>query len=627
VVGAIPEATKRVFGCRQAFSVEKISVSILVLLVLSLSFISGGVFRKVEASSRSSTAIEVRFLGTALNYFSAPMPGSPWGWNVSVDEVIKGPIQQGLVVGVSLAAVSPPLGYMDPKIQPGSRVAVYGSYNGGDQVSLVGSDEYYIACALDLPVPYEMQGSTGWCWAASTAMILRYYGKNVHVWDVGKSMFVCAYLGQIKEYIDSAYPGEFNTSIGTYSSVSDQIREDIEGKLSKGYPVLLRVFSWAMGGHMVVVTGYNSSGFFINDPSGALFETGLGRPRALVYIHEFASWEELKPLIEKGPFSDVFLIIEALPQPTGATLHIDNIDGAGVWTTHGGNDNSGVHFSYSDWYWAWGKYWQPRGSHTNEWDPQDTFYYYCRIFNHKNQATRIDSRFEIKEKDDGVCYERNFMDLAVSSFGWNYMTEPGLPLKNANLTQGKEYVAVFEISEHGSAEVVDSIILPPIYYGVKSAIFKAECPVKIMVTDPDGLRVGYDSISNQTLNEISEAVYFYTNGSIPEIVSIVNQKSGNYSVTIFGTETGKYNLTFTMLNETGFLTTQSFTNMSIGKDEKQTYVVPEFHSFIGAFLFMIATFVAVIVHKRTPRRGTRAFVCIRNPQILTSRANPSKSRL
>ncbi len=453
--------------------------------------------------------------------------------------------------------------------------------------------------ACNLPVPYEGQGNTHWCWAASTAMLLRYYGKNVHTWDVGKSMPLCMNLGQIKNFIDAKYSGVFETLVGVYSSISDQTREDIQGNLSRGYPILLRVFSWAMGGHMVVVTGYNSSGFFINDPSGALFVKGLGRPfsRSHEYIRDFASWQELRPLVEIGLFSDVFIVIQGKPQPMDATLHIDNQDETSVWTTHGQNDDSGIHITYSEWYWAWGLYWQPRGSHTNEWDPQDILYYGCWIYNHKNRDVKLDFHFEIKNKDNGICCEKYFTDIVISSLG-SYCVSRMLPLAEANLTKGEEYTVVFEIRHYGSTEIVDSIMLPPISYGVKSAIFKAECPVRMLVTDPDGLRVGYDLPSNQTFNAVPGATYFYTDGLMPEIVSITNQKVGIYSVKIFGVQTGTYNLTCASCDETGVLSTSQFINISIEENQTQSYTVPEFASHFTLGLFMISTLVAVIDHRR-----------------------------
>jgi hypothetical protein len=89
----------------------------------------------------------IKFNGTAIEYFEASMPGALWGWIVSVDEVISGPQPCSNQLNVTLQAVPPPWGYMDPNITEGDKVEVYGDYyedQDGCGVSLVGSEDYYI---------------------------------------------------------------------------------------------------------------------------------------------------------------------------------------------------------------------------------------------------------------------------------------------------------------------------------------------------------------------------------------------------------------------------------------------------------------------------------------------------
>ena len=90
---------------------------------------------------------DIRFIGTAIEYFEEPGLGALWGWNVSVDEMISGPEPCSNRLNVSLQAVPPPWGYMDPNITEGDKVEVYGDYyedQDGCGVSLVGSEDYYI---------------------------------------------------------------------------------------------------------------------------------------------------------------------------------------------------------------------------------------------------------------------------------------------------------------------------------------------------------------------------------------------------------------------------------------------------------------------------------------------------
>ena len=89
---------------------------------------------------------DITFVGTAIEYFEASMPGAPYGWNVSVDEVISGSTPCNWL-NVTLQSVAPPVGDMDKNITAGAKVEVYGNYYEGPEgcsVSLVGYEDYYI---------------------------------------------------------------------------------------------------------------------------------------------------------------------------------------------------------------------------------------------------------------------------------------------------------------------------------------------------------------------------------------------------------------------------------------------------------------------------------------------------
>jgi|GEM_PF-7063553 len=92
--------------------------------------------------------LDIRLTGVAIKHIEPDgMVGAPYGWNVSVHKVISG--QQQLcsdrlnVTTQSFASA----GYVDPNIEEGDRVCVYGSYyndSDGCGVSLSWSPEYYI---------------------------------------------------------------------------------------------------------------------------------------------------------------------------------------------------------------------------------------------------------------------------------------------------------------------------------------------------------------------------------------------------------------------------------------------------------------------------------------------------
>ena len=88
---------------------------------------------------------EVKFKGTAIEYFSST---GTYSWNVRVEKIVTGPSElQGHTVTVALWSGDSgefPSGHMDPEIEPGDKVGVYGLYVGEDYVTLSGSGDYYL---------------------------------------------------------------------------------------------------------------------------------------------------------------------------------------------------------------------------------------------------------------------------------------------------------------------------------------------------------------------------------------------------------------------------------------------------------------------------------------------------
>ncbi|HEU0293373.1 MAG TPA: SBBP repeat-containing protein [Anaerolineales bacterium] len=66
-------------------------------------------------------------------------------------------------------------------------------------------------------------------------------------------------------------------------------------------------------------------------------------------------------------------------------------------------------------------------------------------------------------------------------------------------------------------------------------------PIELLVTDPQGRRLGYDPGSGQILNEIPLGVYVHPTGEPVEFVVYAPQ-AGNYTITVTGTGNGPYTL-------------------------------------------------------------------------------------
>jgi parallel beta-helix repeat protein len=466
-----------------------------------------------------------------------------------------------------------------------------------------------VPASASLSVPYEAQGNAPLCWAASTAMILRYYGEQIHVWDVSKDLPVDLLLhpmsfGRIGTYIQEKFQGRYSTTIGHYGAVTEQTRKDIETNLTLGFPIMLCVDPPGPQTHSVVVTGYNATGFFINDPSGALFTQGLGRDESFPYIQEFATWEELQPLIsqEDPIFSDaVFLVVKGIPSPIDATLYFQNRG----WITviHDGDARKGLCVDYGGHDLYAGQYWRSMGYHPIALDSKDVLGASYAILNAKNETMCFDFQLRIIEiENSGEAsshYEETILGLLAPPYDMVIASPKPISLGYVDgLISGQQYAIETTIRYHESTEIVDSIRSPYVWYGVSSMMFVTECPVRMLVIDPDGLRVGFDPILNQTLNEIPDALYYYGNETEPEIISIVNQKDGNYSISVYGMESGAYNLTCATLDETGFISTESYMNIQIEEGESQPYIIPEFSSFLVLPLFVAATLLTVLVCRR-----------------------------
>ena len=124
---------------------RNISIALVLLILLaSISPIWANEPREYLAQSNQ----EIKFRGTAIRKESRCCTVTYW--RVNVEEVIFGPEISGEVeVTVSVCSDIPPIecwgdGYVDPNIDPGDTVEVYGTYSGVWGVSIIDSESYYI---------------------------------------------------------------------------------------------------------------------------------------------------------------------------------------------------------------------------------------------------------------------------------------------------------------------------------------------------------------------------------------------------------------------------------------------------------------------------------------------------
>jgi len=199
---------------------------------------------------------------------------------------------------------------------------------------------------IDIPggkvllVPYFHQGTTGWCWANSLSMILQYYGRGVHAWDIAKALNMGWDEGPLTRWAASKLEDlleDWGYSADSKKFKPDEFEPDelwstIKSHIDRGEPVWLVMIE---EGHAVVVVGYKTDEegrrlLIVHDPSGALdisvgFEGGLLTEEA--YVTELAryycfmySLVSLNRLANKE-FS-ILWITGKKPEPPKATLNI-----------------------------------------------------------------------------------------------------------------------------------------------------------------------------------------------------------------------------------------------------------------------------------------------------------------
>jgi hypothetical protein len=149
----------------------------------------------------------------------------------------------------------------------------------------------------------------------------------------------------------------------------------------------------------------------------------------------------------------------------------------------------------------------------------------------------------LKVYDPNQAQSTLFLELDKDEHG-NYEISGGTLVTRYGVTK---FVAG-DFYDNGWAAISDHIndFYDLVYGLVGSAFnnfirFEARSPVNILVTAPDGLKVGYDNLTQSEINQISGASYSGV-GSEPQTVLIPSPLNGNYSIDVFGTGSGNYQI-------------------------------------------------------------------------------------
>jgi hypothetical protein len=137
-----------------------------------------------------------------------------------------------------------------------------------------------------LSVPYYGQGSTDWCWAASAQMLLKHYGENVEIWDIGEKAGFPSTKGMTGFDLTPWWNTDKFTRIllecgmkkveGTYNGffTVNNFCGYLIYQLLEGRPVYVFLGAWK---HVVVVTGFDRRRIYFHDPAG--YNWGLTKLR------------------------------------------------------------------------------------------------------------------------------------------------------------------------------------------------------------------------------------------------------------------------------------------------------------------------------------------------------------
>jgi len=185
-----------------------------------------------------------------------------------------------------------------------------------------------VEVSLEVPFQEQVEGSN-WCIPTSLAMVLQYYGEIFHGWDYAEatklSFGVGVTLEDLYDYVQAHYP-LLTPRKGVYES-KEAAKNDIESYISNDFPVILGLGSpptgGSEGGHAIVVVGFNETGLFVNDPSGALADK-YHIVRTSKFNHCFVEWEAISQFIQiSTPIGQVtsLIAVEGLPKPPAGSIY------------------------------------------------------------------------------------------------------------------------------------------------------------------------------------------------------------------------------------------------------------------------------------------------------------------
>jgi branched-chain amino acid transport system substrate-binding protein len=416
-----------------------------------------------------------------------------------------------------------------------------------------------------LQVPYQGQGYSGWCALTSLAMVLRYYGFNFHGWDYAHDYRLATNQGVKVDDFEKFVKQNYNlqTEKRIYNPISkNQIFEDIKSDISNGYPVLIQLSPFlSFEGHTVVAVGYDKTGLYINDPSGALFISYLGMPWSAIssFNQAYISWAELDDFVVTWPLTST-LTIKGTPNyaARSGTMYIDGAIDIDFY-----NPQSGPYAQCTELYLNRGLNWQRTTNGISTIDPvigpnSNSLRAGIHVSNSKSLPEDLTLTFKILGSDGKVCFDDSKTKY-IGPFNQYQFLWVIDDVRSLSFPAGPTTIYFSLINSKG--QIVDSFVTPPFYLtGQSIQMTEQQKHLYLHVYDSQANHVGLNYITNQTELEIPGAFYFDdTNGTITIGLSQTEQMKIIVDAAYAEDPIEMYNVTISAKTNQG-VTTQTYSN-------------------------------------------------------------------
>jgi len=279
-----------------------------------------------------------------------------------------------------------------------------------------------------LPVPYMMQGQTYWCWANSLAMVMQYYGKSVHSWDLARVAVAghdegANILDVVQDVRIASYIEGLGLSIDTWQILTSTILGEswntIKSDIDSGKPIVFcgvaLVIAWPpYAGHCIVINGYedDASGKFlyVHDPSGyfvsTLWQLGVAAPYMFVKV----PWEKFLLGFGTWWLSVTCVVLSGTPQSPSGVMYLTDR------SIEGSSSSGNTGYLYLNDQFGWTKGTSPMTGNGEEILPHETLYVEPIVVNHNSVSKYYTMLLKLTASGSSSTSYSNSVTMLVDSF-------------------------------------------------------------------------------------------------------------------------------------------------------------------------------------------------------------------